>query len=1002
MVSIVKSINFDKEQNRAITHPPSPLMILAGAGTGKTFTLLHRIKYLIKSNQIKPEHILFLTFTEKATAEAKEKMKNIIGNKAHKIFIGTFHSFCHSIIRKYGSEKYIKDILWQENDILYFLINHFDKMEFIQSRVFANNPVKAIQESFIPFFNRAGDELISPNELQSKLQGIEYSKEWYEYNFPDIHEKNTEFDDLKFQIIDLVKAYSFYQNQKEKNNALDYGDMILNCYELLLNNQSILKKVRLENKHIFIDEYQDNNYALNKIVNLISEKEPSITVVGDEDQCIYSFRGANYFNISDFRNRYKNHPHYTEISLINNRRSTQEILDLANASISINKERTPKILKCIKKNADTGSKPKWIQANKNQTMEILPKLIHYLVNNRQSLYGDIAVICRGRANVSQAAKAMQESAIPVDIYIEKFFDVPIVKDVISWGHLVCMDDYSNIALFRILRNRLGDVWTSLFFQKMDKTSTQEKINRLEIVKNESQEIVSILNTIKILKESLNKRLKSDEIVWQIISLLKESNLIKSIRSEYGYNQRLNIANLGEILNLSEQFVNKDPDARFNNWIDYMEVLSLASNKIAAQPIIEKHNIAVQVMTIHQSKGLQFPVVIMPFLYSGSFPSNHKKHSTIDRVPATWTAWKQNKQINSHELHLAEERRVFYVGITRAEKYLYLMGPTKRESIFIKELEDINSKPMEIFKMENSEEKTISLNTRLQKLLIDLNREISANQFNNAKKIINDIENEKNIEVENTTPINNEITLLHLSSTKIETYNSCPLKYRLKYIDKVPERKSRSTGEFGSIIHTILEEYHGLEKKDQTKKELFKLLNKHWREDAFEYRKRGEEFRKQGEEILLAYFEHIQNNHPNVIGREVGFTYIMDDVNVKISGKIDRIDDNRKTFGIVDYKTSRKKEKAEKNIQMALYTEALLNGAIENISGKPGEAILHFLRFGDDPISAHIFTEEELENYRDKIRNVAIGIRSGSFETNKGDFNCRYCDYKEFLCPAWEE
>ena len=200
----------------------------------------------------------------------------------------------------------------------------------------------------------------------------------------------------------------------------------------------------------------------------------------------------------------------------------------------------------------------------------------------------------------------------------------------------------------------------------------------------------------------------------------------------------------------------------------------------------------------------------------------------------------------------------------------------------------------------------------------------------------------------------------------------------------------------------MEEYHGLEKKDQTKKELFKLLNKHWREDAFEYRKRGEEFRKQGEEILLAYFEHIQNNHPNVIGREVGFTYIMDDVNVKISGKIDRIDDNRKTFGIVDYKTSRKKEKAEKNIQMALYTEALLNGAIENISGKPGEAILHFLRFGDDPISAHIFTEEELENYRDKIRNVAIGIRSGSFETNKGDFNCRYCDYKEFLCPAWEE
>ena len=134
----------------------------------------------------------------------------------------------------------------------------------------------------------------------------------------------------------MVNAYSFYKKGKVDQQALDFGDMIVGCYELLNNNESILKKVRKEFKHIFIDEYQDNNYALNKIVNLIMTENPSITVVGDEDQCIYSFRGANYYNISDFRNRYKSHSKYAEITLSENRRSTQQILDIANDSISNN------------------------------------------------------------------------------------------------------------------------------------------------------------------------------------------------------------------------------------------------------------------------------------------------------------------------------------------------------------------------------------------------------------------------------------------------------------------------------------------------------------------------------------------------------------------------------------------------------------------------------------------------------------------------------------------
>ena len=204
------------------------------------------------------------------------------------------------------------------------------------------------------------------------------------------------------------------------------------------------------------------------------------------------------------------------------------------------------------------------------------------------------------------------------------------------------------------------------------------------------------------------------------------------------------------------------------------------------------------------------------------------------------------------------------------------------------------------------------------------------------------------------------------------------------------------------MHGILEEFHGLNNQKQTKETLFELLEKYWREDSFEYRQRGEEFKKQGKEILSDYFSFIKENPPAVIGREKSFSYTMADINVTISGKIDRIDNEDGLLNIIDYKTSRKKEKAEKNLQMALYTEAILNNSVSDIKGAPGKASLHFLRHGDDPLSSHSFSNEELDKSREKIRDVADGIRSGSFETKKGEFTCKYCDYKDFLCPAWEE
>ena len=990
-------------QNEAINHSPSPLMIIAGAGTGKTSTLLHRIRHLILSDAIDSKNTLLLTFTEKATVEAQNTLKSIMGDRADSIFVGTFHSFCHSIMRRFGPEDRLNDVLWDKNDALYYLINHFDDMDFIRSRVFSENPMRTIQDSFIPFFGRVSDELLSLNKLEKKINNFDDSQDWINNNFPGINPDNTKFDDMPFQLRDLVNAYSFYKKGKVDQQALDFGDMIVGCYELLNNNESILKKVRKEFKHIFIDEYQDNNYALNKIVNLIMTENPSITVVGDEDQCIYSFRGANYYNISDFRNRYKSHSEYAEITLSENRRSTQQILDIANDSISNNPNRTPKILKCPEDDIKTGIKPLWIQATKQETFEKLPTLIHSLINNGDALYGDIAVICRGWGNVTAVSDAMQKAAIPVDVHIEKFFDVPIVKNVLSWGHLVIKDHKADIALYRILQQQCGEEWTTKFFKSLERTSIDDKLIHLKKLQADSTDIGFLLKSLSTLQKAHNKTLKADEMVWQILKVLKSSPFIKDLRSEYRYTHRLNLANAGKILDLAEKFVNKDPRGELNKWLRFMDIMALDKNQSAAQPDIDNKNLAVQVMSIHQSKGLQFPIVIIPFLYSGSFPSRLIKPKVIDRLPTSWTAWGQNTDFDFRELHIQEERRVFYVGITRAENQLYLFGPTKTQSLFTKELEKMNPQPMEIKEMDSNSEKQFSLNERQQQLLADLNREIAANQIDNARDILSEMENNTSmINLVTSDKKSASGSTLNLSSSKINTYNSCSYKYRLKYIDKVPEQKTRASSEFGLIIHAILEEYHSLPKEKQSKDELLSLLEKYWREDSFEYRLRADEFKKQGKEVLSDYFQFISENPLNVVGVEKHFSYVMKDLNVNISGKIDRIDKVGDSLNIIDYKTSRKKEKAKNNIQLALYIQAINNGALSDIPGSAGNAILHYLRFGDDPISSHQFSDSELEEYSEKIRKVAEGIRSKTFETKKSDFNCKNCDYKEFLCPAWEE
>ena len=333
-------------QKEAIIHPQTPLMILAGAGTGKTFTLENRIVYLIKHYNVKPEHILTITYTEKAAGELQNRLANKIGQSVRDMTIGTFHSFCFRLLKDY--KKSTLPYLLEESEAIHMFLENYDELGPFYSEEFSINPQLAVIKSFIPFFNRLRDELIDIERMTIPLD----------------NENNISAETIA-QLKDLKRIYPIFQKWKRDLNVVDYGDMILLCYQILQKNEAVLKIIQDKYRHVIIDEFQDNNFALNKIINYITEKQPQITVVGDENQTIYSFRGANSYNITEFKTKYKT----TILSLEENFRSTQSILNLANASI--NKNTLQKKANVYTKKNPMGSIPKLFWGEKNEQLEYM-------------------------------------------------------------------------------------------------------------------------------------------------------------------------------------------------------------------------------------------------------------------------------------------------------------------------------------------------------------------------------------------------------------------------------------------------------------------------------------------------------------------------------------------------------------------------------------------------------------------------------------------------------
>ena len=980
-------------QQKAIKHPPSPLMIIAGAGTGKTFTLENRIIYLITEYKIDPKNILTITYTEKAAKELKTRIINRIGQSAHTMFVGTFHSFCFQIMKDYLNDS--SPVLMDQSEAIHMLLENYDDLHPFASDEFAIDPKTAVTDSFIPFFNRIRDELIDINKV----------------SIDELTDQETDDQELKNQLKDLTRIYPIFQQWKKDLNLIDYNDMIRSAYDLLKNNQGFLEEVQEKYSHIIIDEFQDNNFALNEVARLIAGKQKSITVVGDDDQVIYSFRGANSYNINTFANTFGNHPLYGAITLDRNYRSSQFILDVANSSISNNKDRIEKVLVSNQKNK--GIKPQRFWGSKEDQVEFIINEISKL--KKQYHYKDIAILCRTHAQTTQVIEALDKYGLPNLSPKRGLFSIPSLKDFIAWIQVISKGNYQNIALYRIINKKCGYEIAHKIFSQYENRNSSPRIDLIRSDNHQTQEytgIDKIIDNIDIFQGMIHKR-SAGEMVWEICEKL---NFLKPKADRYMINDQYAILNIGNLLlraqKFSESIINKKNDNLYAFNI-YLEAIMKSGGLPSISPIPVNNIDTVTVNTVHGVKGGEYKIVFLPFQRSASFPLNYRPEKKISNLPDSWLHYTNHSELTSRDHHYQEERRLFYVAVTRAKELLYILAPAKATSRFVKELPDelmedrlnqennMNIKSYSRLKVKYSRMLQDALSTGHYSLIKTISDLLIVIDKHEAREVYTLGDSELEIELKNDLSsdfipdLPEQVTL---SASSLETYISCPLKFRMSKVDRIPQAASKPELVFGNIIHKVLQRFHEPGKPlDQDR--ILRLLNEEWQPGKFEYRVREEKFKSQGKNMLISYCDNAEISPPNVLETEYKFTFQLENIN--IIGAIDRIDKSGNNISITDYKTSKAPTNAKSNLQLAVYSLYLEQSKDKVITGIPSLSTLYFLRNEEDPIREHSFSDNELRSVEEKIFKVAEGIKNKKFDPKKGN-HCNWCDYKDLSCPIWED
>lgn len=937
----MSKVKLNSDQLKAIRHNSGPLLIIAGAGTGKTTVITQKILYLIEKKLANPDEILALTFTQKAAQEMEERIDVALPYGYSNMWILTFHSFCEKILRR--------EALHIGLDPKFKLMTQAENIQLIRSNLFSfnlnyfrplGNPNKFI-EGLVQHFSRLQDEDITPTDYKS----------WAK----DKDKKDKE----------LANAYQKYEELKVKNGLLDFGDLITKTLKLFRDRPAILKNYQKQFKFILIDEFQDTNHAQNELAILLAKKEKlqfeNITVVGDDDQSIYRFRGAAVSNILEFRKNFKK---AKVVVLTKNYRSTQNILDHAyNLIQSNNPDRLEIIEKVNKKLVSTrkikGEKIQFLHTDRVENeADLVAEEIKKL--SKKYKYSDFAILVRANNHSEAFVRALSRKGIPYQFLGPgRLFKQPEIIDLISY--LRVLYNFEDSPSFYKVVSMEGFNINSRDIAALGNYARKYNISLFEAAEKSENE--KILNVVNIIHKHLGliKKESAGQILYYF---LEESGVLQKILDPNNADAEKKSANISKFFDKLKSFEVDHADANLFTIVDWLNLSSeLGESPLAVDTDWNEIN-AVNILTVHSSKGLEFPVVFLVNLVSQRFPSQERH----EQVPIPDELIKETLPVG--DFHLEEERRLFYVGVTRAKDKLYLTaanyyGEGKRD------------KKLSPFIIE-------TLGKKFEDKII----KSPGNSFLGFSKPEIDTLKQKNA-----------LSINYLSYSQIETFKTCPLHYKLKYILKIPT-PPMSAASFGSSIHKSLKKLYELakENKNINKKVITKLLKDNWIKEGFLDKKHEEKFFKQGIKYLNQYFDNRFNKELLPFVMEQPFT-IPISKDLKIGGVIDRVDLlSDDIIEIWDYKTGANvptQKEVDHNLQLTFYALAANMLKEKPFNKLPEKIKLTLYYFDGDKKITTTRNKSDLIKAKEDLLKIRDEIEKSDF-TCSGGFLCKNCEYKN-LC-----
>lgn len=615
MQSLLDGLN--REQQQAVQHTEGPLLILAGAGSGKTKVLTVRIAYLLAQG-VNPYEILAITFTNKAAKEMKSRVEGLVGDVANRIWLSTFHSFCAKFLR------------FELDNFLGYNSN-FTIYDTSDSQVVIKAALKALNldDKYYP----VGAMISAISDAKNKLMfASDYRKEardFYQQKVADV--------------------YEYYERELRKNNALDFDDLLLVAVKLLQSNAAVLDKYSKRFKYVMIDEYQDTNHAQYLLAYLLSSHWKNIAVVGDADQSIYAWRGADIQNILDFE---KDYPNCTSIKLEQNYRSTKIILDAANAVIDNNEGRPEKNLWTDKVE---GAKIQHFTAqSEHEEAAFIGDTIVKKHDIHGVPYGDMAILYRTNAQSRVLEEALIKRALPYTMVGgTKFYDRKEIKDVLAYLRVLYnpFDDLSLLRIINVPKRSIGATTVSKLqdYARENGTSLFMTLTQLHLVDTIKGKTKEKLEEFGILIFTLVAEMDDKSVLDILEAILDRTGYLAQLEESTDPQDQARAENIGELLSVAKDFQDTNPTGTVE---DFLEQVALVNDVDS----FEQEESKVTLMTLHAAKGLEFPIVFLGGLEEGLFP-----HSRT--------------LMNPEEIE--EERRLAYVGITRAEKELYISNATTR-------------------------------------------------------------------------------------------------------------------------------------------------------------------------------------------------------------------------------------------------------------------------------------------------------------------------------------